>query len=559
MDRNTLLAIVLSLAVLTLWTMFTTPPPGARQERSQAPAASESSTAPEGTPRAAAEGAPDLPAPAPRPRPAVSGPVEAPKKERIQIETPLFRAELDPLGAVLRHFELKGFRLSPAPDSPPIVLTTGGADGALLTPFQELGIGDLSRTAFAVERSDERGAAFLFEKNGVRVRKVYEFDPENYAFALRVAVENGSDQVIAPAYELAWSARAAPGNDFTEQALATLHEGSLVHEAIAAFGKPGFFGGAPVTVRHFPREVDWAGVTTTYFVSAMLPEAPAAASARFEATDPGRAGLVDLSFEPTHLPPGQSAERIFRVYAGPKEAPRLEAVGGGLVRAIDLGWNWLTPLTLAFTWLLHALHELIPNYGVAIIVLTILLRVVTTTLTMKQMRSMERMRALQPKLQELRETYPDDRQKQSEAMMQLYRREGVNPLGGCLPMLLQLPVFVGLFYALRSSIDLRQAPFFGWIDDLSAPEALFDIPGLGIPFRVLPLVMGATMVVQQRITPMQMDPAQARMMMVVMPVMMTVLFYQFPSGLVLYWMVSNVLAIAHQLWIGRTVRTPATA
>jgi len=179
--------------------------------------------------------------------------------------------------------------------------------------------------------------------------------------------------------------------------------------------------------------------------------------------------------------------------------------------------------------------------------------VVTTPLTMKQMRSMERMRALQPKLTELREKFPDDRQKQSEAMMQLYRREGVNPLGGCLPMLLQLPVFVGLFYALRSSIDLRQAPFVGWIDDLSAPDVLFEIPGIGIPFRVLPLVMGATMVAQQRITPMQMDPAQAKMMMTVMPVMMTVLFYQFPSGLVLYWMVSNVLAIAHQLWIGRKV------
>lgn len=121
-------------------------------------------------------------------------------------------------------------------------------------------------------------------------------------------------------------------------------------------------------------------------------------------------------------------------------------------------------------------------------------------------------------------------------------------------MVLQLPVFVGLFYALRSSIDLRQAPFFGWIDDLSAPDALFEIPGLGIPFRVLPLVMGATMVVQQRITPMQMDPAQARMMMTVMPVMMTVLFYQFASGLVLYWMVSNVLAIAHQVWVGRTMQ-----
>ena len=137
-------------------------------------------------------------------------------------------------------------------------------------------------------------------------------------------------------------------------------------------------------------------------------------------------------------------------------------------------------------------------------------------------------------------------------MMALYRQEGVNPLGGCLPMLLQLPVFIGLFYALRSSIQLRHAPFFGWIDDLSAPESLFMIPMVEVPLRVLPLVMGGTMILQQRITPMQqMDPAQQKMMMTVMPIVMTVVFYQFPSGLVLYWMVSNVLAIAHQLWIGR--------
>jgi YidC/Oxa1 family membrane protein insertase len=205
--------------------------------------------------------------------------------------------------------------------------------------------------------------------------------------------------------------------------------------------------------------------------------------------------------------------------------------------------------------MLSALHVFIPNYGLAIIVLTIMVRVVTAPLTTKQMRSMERMRALQPQLTELKEKHADDRQKQSEEMMRLYKQEGVNPLGGCFPMLLQLPVFIGLFYSLRSSIALRQAPFFGWIDDLSAPDSLFEIPGLDIPLRVLPLIMGASMLVQQKITPAQsMDPAQQKMMTIVMPIMMTVLFYQFPSGLVLYWMVSNVLAISHQLWIGRHLR-----
>ena len=273
------------------------------------------------------------------------------------------------------------------------------------------------------------------------------------------------------------------------------------------------------------------------------------------AIEPGVSGVAELYFDPLRLPPGQSATRRFQAYVGPKEEPRLSAVGPALLGSIDLGWSWVQPLTRFFHWLLAALHVFIPNYGLTIIVLTILVRLVTAPLTTKQMKSMERMRALQPKLNELKEKHGDDKQKQSEAMMSLYKQEGVNPLGGCLPMLLQLPVFIGLFYSLRSSIQLRQAPFFGWIDDLSAPDTLFEIPGLGLPLRVLPLVMGASMLVQQKITPAQsMDPAQQKMMTIVMPIMMTVLFYQFPSGLVLYWMVSNVLAISHQLWIGRHLR-----
>jgi len=537
--------------------MFTTPPPSRQREQvppaaaapaEQKAAPAEPSPQPEVAPAAAHAALGEA-----RATPTAPSQPEPPARQ-LEIETPLFRAELDSLGGVLSHLELKGFRVTPAPDSPLVALTTGQSEHALVTPFRELGVGDLSQAGFTVEHADAQSVAFYLEREGVRVRKVYDFDPESYAFALRVSVENGSGQQVSPRYELVWPAQAATGNDFTDQALAVLHDGSVVRQPLAAFGQRGLLGRTPTTERNFEREVDWAGVTLTYFVSAMLPDDPVSASAFFRNTLPGRAGIVSVSFEPVNLPPGQSAERIFRVYTGPKEARRLEAVGGGLVRAIDLGWNWLSPLTLAFAWLLHALHDVIPNYGVAIILLTILVRAVTTPLTLKQMRSMERMRALQPKIQELKDKFPDDRQKQSEAMMQLYRREGVNPLGGCLPMLLQLPVFVGLFYALRSSIDLRQAHFVGWIDDLSAPDSLFVIPGIGIPFRVLPLVMGVTMVVQQRITPMQVDPAQARMMMTVMPVMMTVLFYQFPSGLVLYWMVSNLLAIAHQLWIGKTLR-----
>jgi YidC/Oxa1 family membrane protein insertase len=209
---------------------------------------------------------------------------------------------------------------------------------------------------------------------------------------------------------------------------------------------------------------------------------------------------------------------------------------------------------------LRRTYEVVPNYGVAIILLTFMLRLVMGPLTHKQMKVMKKnstqMAVLQPKIKDIQARYPDDAQKRNEETMKIYREAGVNPLtmmgGGCLPMLLQLPIFIGLYYALQSAIELRGAPFGLWITDLSVPETLLTIPGLEIPIRVLPLAMGASMVIQQKMTPMtSMDPNQARMMMTVMPIMFTVLFYGFPSGLVLYWFVSNLLGMAQQLLINR--------
>ena len=166
----------------------------------------------------------------------------------------------------------------------------------------------------------------------------------------------------------------------------------------------------------------------------------------------------------------------------------------------------------------------------------------------RQMRSAERMREVQPKLKALQERYADDRQKQSEEMMKLYKEENINPLGGCLPLLLQMPVLIGLFYALRTSIGLRQAPWILWFDDLSQPATMVEVAGF--PIRLLPLVMAGSMYLQQKMMPQTgMDPVQARMMLIMMPGMMLLFSYTFPSGLVLYWTVSNILGIAHQYWV----------
>jgi YidC/Oxa1 family membrane protein insertase len=440
--------------------------------------------------------------------------------------------------------------------------TLEGGEGALATAFPELGLGDWAHAAFELEQPSAWEVVFQRIESGIAVRKTYIFDPESYLFRLRLEVSNGSRSTIEPEFRVSWPAYRRASNDFAQHMLVALNDGSVERAPVESLGGSGFFsrligGGGETGPIVYRGELDWAGAQSLYFLSALIPDSPRDAWARFEPIVPGESAATVVGFEEASLPAGQRLEREYRVYIGPKEAERLAAVGAHLDRSIDRGWSWVAPLTALFAWLLRAIHSVIPNYGIAIILITIFVRLGTAPLMVKQMRSMKRMGELQPKMRELQEKYPDDRQKQSEEMMKLYRQSGVNPLGGCFPMLLQLPVFVGLYYALQSSIDLRQAPFMLWIQDLSAPESLFVIPGVAIPVRVLPLLMGVSMVLQQKLTPTSVDPAQARMMMTVMPVMFTVLFYQFPSGLVLYWFVSNLLGIGHQLWVNRGRAGPA--
>lgn len=564
MDRNLLLAFALSFIVLTLWTMSQEGPRSRPLPAGNEGPALEDSLAPP-PPASGLQPMVSEPIPDEVAQPPVAIAPEAVEEVReariLEVENGLFRARFSSLGAGLIQLELLDYQVSRSDDSP-VVLTTGvpPLETALLTPFRELGLGDLSNAIWEVESESNSEIMFAFSQGGITIRKTYQFEHDTYAFRVRVEVDNGSTAPLEPRFALVWPAHTQDSNDFKEQGLVTLHQGKVTREMLSGLGTGGFFGmfsGAPPqTLYPYPGQVEWVGVETTYFLIAMLPDDPGPAIATFEAADPGKAAVATVSFPASALPSGHSAVREYKVYAGPKEPELLGQLGSNLELAIDVGWSWFAPLTRFFGWLLHQIYAFLPNYGWAIVFLTVLVRLVTAPLTLKQMRSMERMRALQPKLKEIQEKHADDRQKQSEATMAMYRQEKVNPLGGCLPMVLQLPVFIGLFYALRSSIQLRQAPFFGWIDDLSAPEMLFEIPGIGLPLRVLPLVMGATMVIQQRITPMQggMDPAQARMMMTVMPIMMTVIFYRFASGLVLYWMVSNVLAISHQIWIGRRMR-----
>ena len=552
MDRNLLLAFALSFIVLWVWTVMQPPhPKPAAPPQAAAPA--ESSPPPTRFPEPAT---PEAPSPAGPP--AQAGAPSTPAQS-IEIARPLYLAQLSSEGASLRDWELKGYR--DRREEPIRLVSASDAVATAATPFAELALGDLSKQPWRVENRSDTEVRFAWESHGVALRKTFSFSDDGYDFRLRIDVSNHGSTAIAPAFLVEMPLLTRAGNDFREQSAAALHAGSVVRTPLTSLGSAGIFGwvsgkkgGEPV---EYTGDIDWAGVQTPYFLAAFFPDQPDTARTRFVSLMPGKQGVVQIYFDPVALQPTQSATREYRAYFGPKEIERLEAFAPSAAASIDLGWSFVHPMTRAFGWLLAVLHSFVPNYGWSIILLTILVRVAMAPLTVKQMRSMERMRRIQPMVKEIQEKHADDRQKQSEAMMSLYRQEKVNPLGGCLPMFLQLPVFVGLFYALRSSIQLRHAPFFGWIDDLSAPDLLFTIPGVDFPVRVLPLLMGASMFVQQKLTPVQTDPAQARMMLIMMPGMMTVVSYSFPSGLVLYWMMSNVLAIAHQLFIGRQMNPAA--
>ena len=285
--------------------------------------------------------------------------------------------------------------------------------------------------------------------------------------------------------------------------------------------------------------VQWVALQDKYFLSVLMPQAGTAALAKKEGDK-----LVSSS---VRMPAaGTEASARFQLYAGPKEYDTLRSLNVGLEDTIDFGWfifgSWSVVKAVAkpIFYVLRFINDYTHNYGVTIILLTMGIKMLFVPLQYKSYKSMKQMQVIQPKVLALQEKFKDDRDKLNKELIKLYRDYKVNPVGGCLPMVLQMPVFVALFNILYMTIDLRQAPFVGWITDLSVQD----------PYYVLPIIMGATMVIQQKITPTTMDPTQAKIMLI-LPVFMTFLFINFPAGLVLYWLTNNVLTIGQQILTDR--------
>jgi YidC/Oxa1 family membrane protein insertase len=533
-QRRVLLAVVLSLGVVILYNELVVKP---RQPPPPPPQTTAGETPPTGS---------TLPAQPAQP-PSTTGSDangylsflvgdQAP----IVVETDVFRAMLTPQGGRLTSLQLKAFRRSVEPDSPTLELVE---PGALLPLTLVLGssasdaavVYTADRTSLTVSGATAGEIVLTGRTAGGRdVEKRLRFTGNAYVFGVDVAVRGGdvppSVGLVMPHLERA----GLEGSGRATDAGVILSNGKITETTLTAEPKD-------MKPQHVPN-ASWVAFSVPFFASAVVATSPGGDTASVEPV--GSKTIVRLD------EPVTDGKAAFKIFMGPKAKEVLEEAGLDLSRLVDFGWFWFIaiPMLNALRWL----HRLSGNWGVDIIILTCLVRAATLPLTQKSFRSMKDMQRIQPQLKRLQEQYKDDQTKLQKEMMELYKRNNVNPFAGCLPMVLQIPIFVGLYNALSHAIELRHAPFAFWIHDLSAPERL---PLFGLQIPVMTILMGASMLVQQWLTPQQTaDPAQRQIMMI-MPIAFTFMFYNFPSGLVLYWLVSNLLGIAQQYVM---LRAPAS-
>ncbi|WP_298268413.1 membrane protein insertase YidC [Geobacter sp.] len=470
------------------------------------------------------------------PTAAVSATAPAVRKE-ITVDSPAYTAVFSTQGGNLVRLILKKYHEAADPHSKNVSLVDD-PQGTVLTaaPWVGLDRGTTftpSADSLSVGAGEAKQLVFSWTApGGVTLRKTYSFQGRDYGIGLEYNVANGGAVRVGGPLQTVLTYQLAPNvkdSRFETHGPVVFAQDKLIVEKPKDLLAQAKSYSAPL----------WSGYADKYFLSALLARGGSIATASVKAIQPGKYEEL-ISSPEIALNPGESRAVSYRLYFGPKDLDILKAQGENLERAIDLGW-----FAVLAKPLLHALkflHHYVKNYGLAIIIITVIIKVLFYPLTHSSYKSMKEMQKLQPKMQEVREKYKNDREAMNRAIMELYQTHKVNPLGGCLPMLVQIPVFFALYKSLMFSIELRHAPFFLWIQDLSAKD----------PYYVTPIIMGISMVIQQKMTPSQMDPVQQKMMMA-LPVVFTFMFLNFPSGLVLYWLVNNVLTITQQYYINKSI------
>lgn len=458
----------------------------------------------------------------------------------IEIKTDVYRAVFTTSGARLKTLALNHFRETPQPDAPQVLITdaqslnettlqSGGRDGWAI-PSDALYQVDFSSTNLSLSGDETRSITFSWQdRQGLRVEKIYRFTGNRYDFQLQLKVTN-QDEVSREGHLFLaliqpWS-EGLEGSNFDFVGPMTLVGEKLHSDDVDDLAKE---------IKVYQDPV-WTTFSNKYFMSAVIPQGVAGSKVTISKQD----NLVVNRMETPmiSLSPGDSTQFDYLAYLGPRDLDIVRQVGSRLEESIDFGF--FTFLALPLRYVLNFFFSYVGNYGVAIILLTVIIKIIFWPLTQKSYTSMKSMQKLQPEMQRLREKYKNDKERLNKEMMQMYKEKRVNPLGGCLPMLVQIPVFFALYKTLMVDIGLRHAPFVFWLQDLSEKD----------PYYITPIIMGITMFIQQKMSPTTMDPTQAKIFMM-MPVVFTFMFLNFPAGLVIYWLVNNLLTIFQQYLIHR--------
>lgn len=471
----------------------------------------------------------------------------------IVVETDVLKVEIAPRGGTVQAAWLSQYPVTPeTPEvkfqlfkasDPNFHVAQSGLHGATAdpAPTHEAEYAAQSKHYQLGKDQDELVVDLTWSgASGLQVTKRYRFHRGSYLIDLEYLIDNRSPQD--------WKGRAyyqlqrSTPYDPDESSFVYTYKGAAYYSPEDKYEKVDF---DTIAAQKLDREVTggWVAMIQHYFISAWLP--PAQQPQHFFTNHlPGPRYVIGAWTAPLTVVAGSQQTLATRLYVGPKLQNTLSSIAPGLDLTVDYGW--LTVFAQPIWWVLDKLHFLVGNWGLAIILLTILIKAAFYKLSETSYKSMAHMRRVTPRLQALKDRYGDDKNRLNQAMMELYKKEKINPLGGCLPILVQIPVFIALYWVLLESVEMRQAPFALWITNLSAPDQYY----------ILPLIMGVSMFIQQKLNPAPMDPVQAKVLMS-MPFIFTVFFAFFPSGLVLYWTVNNILSIAQQWVITRKIEAMA--
>ena len=544
-NRRLILLTIFAFSIFMLWEGWGkyNQPPAAPATTAQTPGASASPDAQANIPRATGNLSGDSAIPAAAAAAASTAPT-------ITVRTDTMVADISAEGGDIVRLALTHYKAT-GDKSKNFVLLDNGTKHIYTAQSGLTGQGlPNHKTRFALPEGEQvlaDGADSLTvrlsapEVNGVAVDKLLTFHRGSYVVDVAYEIRNNGDTPVKTDAYFQFQRDGEPAESVKAMGVSTF-TGPAFYTDAAKFQK--------VTFAHiddnsakFAKKDDngWVAMVQHYFVSAYLPEQGVQREyfARKIADNLYTAGVI---LPVNEVAPGTTATLSTRLYAGAQEQAHLKAIAPGLDLVVDYGW--LTVIAAPLFWVLQWFHNLTGNWGWAIILVTVCLKAIFFPLSAASYKSMAKMRTLGPRLQRMKEQYGDDKVRMQKEMMEIYKKEKINPLGGCLPIVVQIPVFIALYWVLLGSVEMRQAPWLGWITDLSVKD----------PYFILPIIMGATMLIQMRLNPTPPDPMQAKVMMA-MPIVFTFMFLFFPAGLVLYWVVNNTLSIAQQWKITKMIES----